>query len=57
MERIFVMNDRAREDVRKLRDYPISLRQSARAVYGSVYEHAEKRALETAEQDAPLTKS
>ncbi|HEX7872372.1 MAG TPA: hypothetical protein VF475_05625 [Sphingobium sp.] len=45
------MSDRAREAERTLRDYPISLRQSARAVYGSVYEHAEKQARETAADD------
>lgn len=43
------MNERTREAERKLRDYPISLRQSARAVYGSAYELAEKRALATAD--------
>lgn len=33
---------------RQLRDYPISLRQSARAVFGSAYANAEKSAGQTA---------
>lgn len=43
---------------RKLSDYPISLRQSARAVFGSAYERAEKGAPvpESAEEDRLLAR-
>ncbi|HEX7853587.1 MAG TPA: hypothetical protein VF503_07820 [Sphingobium sp.] len=52
------MNERTRDTGRKLSDYPISLRETARAVFGSLYEREEKRVLETAEEDRPpLSKS
>lgn len=49
------MNLQSGPDERALRDYPISLRHSARAVFGSDYEHAEEKAdlLRQREQDVP----
>lgn len=38
------MNDHVCESGRKLSDYPISLRESARAVYGAAYAGEERRA-------------
>ncbi|MFT3967590.1 MAG: hypothetical protein QM690_17080 [Sphingobium sp.] len=47
------MDNRTREAERTLRDYPISLRETARAVFGSAYEAAEKRAMEDTDELAP----
>lgn len=50
------MNHGTRHAERKLRDYPISLRQSARAVYGDAIarDDEEKRAADMALADASL---
>ncbi|MET0240390.1 MAG: hypothetical protein ABW184_10895 [Sphingobium sp.] len=37
-------NQRSRDPRRELRDYPISLRQSARAVFGSEFAREEEKA-------------
>lgn len=49
-EALTVMNDEIRDGHRTLRDYPISLRQSARAVFGNAIPRDEKRNGENAQE-------
>jgi len=44
MQRISIMAKRQGDMEHRLRDYPISLRESARAVFGDRYESAERHA-------------
>lgn len=51
----FLLMDKAtRQADRTLRDYPISLRQSARAVFGDTYARAEKGVAGTPDKDGFL---
>jgi hypothetical protein len=50
------MAERKGDAERRLRDYPISLRESARAVFGDGYACAERRGWESAVREAPRHK-